>query len=86
MQLGAESRPSCLCLMQMGNNLKYWGDNEEVISKTLQLFLEMTMGCGSSKVSHTQRGARSSHRRRRTSHVTPNGDSASPCWCTALWL
>lgn len=34
----------------MGNNLKFWGENEEVISKTLQLFLEMTMGCGSAKV------------------------------------
>jgi hypothetical protein len=35
---------------QIGNNLKYWGKQEEVVAKTLQLFLEMTMGCGAAKV------------------------------------
>ena len=35
---------------QVGNNLKFWGKNEEVVARTLQLFFEMTMGCGSAKV------------------------------------
>ena len=35
---------------QVGNNLKYWGNNEEVVGSTLGLLLEMTQGCGSAKV------------------------------------
>lgn len=44
---------TCLCvflLVQIGNNLKYWPDNHEVVSKTLQLFLDMASGYSSSKM------------------------------------
>lgn len=35
---------------QIGNNLKYWPDDHEVVSKTLQLFLDMASGYSSSKM------------------------------------
>lgn len=35
---------------QIGNNLKYWPDNHEVVSRTLQLFLDMASGYSSSKM------------------------------------
>lgn len=35
---------------QIGNNLKYWPDDYEVVSKTLQLFLDMASGYSSSKM------------------------------------
>jgi hypothetical protein len=61
-----------LLILQIGNNLKYWGQNEEVIHRTLQLFLEMTMGCGSAKVGSRPSAVSASRRRRwlldRTAH------------------
>ncbi|CAM9597271.1 unnamed protein product, partial [Hapterophycus canaliculatus] len=35
---------------KIGNNLKYWPDDHEVVSKTLQLFLDMASGYSSSKM------------------------------------
>lgn len=41
----------CVCVfLQIGNNLKYWPDNHDVVSKTLQLFLDMASGYSSSKM------------------------------------
>ncbi|CAM9898423.1 unnamed protein product, partial [Ectocarpus sp. 6 AP-2014] len=35
---------------KIGNNLKYWPDDHDVVSKTLQLFLDMASGYSSSKM------------------------------------
>lgn len=49
MGLGDHIAVTNIIVTKIGNNLKYWGQNEEVVARTLQLFLEMTMGCGSAK-------------------------------------
>lgn len=50
MGMGDHVAVTNIIVTKIGNNLKYWGNNEEVINRTLQLFLEMTMGSGSAKV------------------------------------
>ncbi|CAM9433151.1 unnamed protein product, partial [Chrysoparadoxa australica] len=50
MGLGDHSAIINVIVTKIGNNLKYWADTEEVVGKTLQLFLDMASGYSSSKM------------------------------------
>ncbi|CAM9433954.1 unnamed protein product [Ascophyllum nodosum] len=48
--MGDHSAIINVIVTKIGNNLKYWPDDNEVVSKTLQLFLDMASGYSSSKM------------------------------------
>merc|ERR1719401_836769 len=48
--MGDHTTVANLIVTKIGNNLKYWPDNQEVVSKTLELLLDMASGYSSSKV------------------------------------
>ncbi|GMI06261.1 hypothetical protein TrVE_jg13515 [Triparma verrucosa] len=50
MAMGDHTQVANLIVTKVGNNLKYWPSNEEVISKTLELFHDMASGYSSSKL------------------------------------
>eukprot|EP00611_Tribonema_gayanum_P000066 TRINITY_DN1003_c0_g1_i5.p1 TRINITY_DN1003_c0_g1~~TRINITY_DN1003_c0_g1_i5.p1 ORF type:complete len:1118 (+),score=547.47 TRINITY_DN1003_c0_g1_i5:341-3694(+) len=50
MGLGDHAVVTNIIVTKVGNNLKYWPQNEEVISSTLQLFLDMASSYSSSKL------------------------------------
>jgi len=50
MAMGDHTQVANLIVTKVGNNLKYWPTNEEVISKTLELFHDMASGYSSSKL------------------------------------
>jgi len=50
MGLGDQTQVVNTVLTKIGNNLKYWGDAEEVLTTTLALFLEMANGGTSGKL------------------------------------
>ncbi|CAM9455170.1 unnamed protein product, partial [Phaeothamnion confervicola] len=50
MGLGDHATIINIIVTKVGNNLKYWPDEEDVVGRTLQLFLDMASGYSSSKM------------------------------------
>ena len=50
MAMGDHTAVANLIVTKVGNNLKYWPEDEDVVSKTLELFYDMASGYSSSKL------------------------------------
>jgi len=48
--MGDHSAVSNLIVTKVGNNLKYWAEEQEIVGKTLELLLDMASGYSSSKL------------------------------------
>jgi exportin-7 len=48
--MGDHSAVSNLIVTKIGNNLKYWAEEQEIVGKTLELLLDMASGYSSSKL------------------------------------